>query len=81
MMEERVELVTVLDEVGLFDVTILDGGTLDVSIEALAQDEAIITILHELPGAMALEGLKGGSGLDAEASVDLAGWYNLQKEL
>jgi hypothetical protein len=86
-VEDRVELVSVLDDIGLLDVTVLDGGQMDIILTASAYEEADITILHEVPGALALEGLRGVpgppgiNGLQAEASIDLAGWYQLQKEL
>jgi hypothetical protein len=63
MSEDRLEIITVLDETAMVEVHILDGGLTDILFEtAASHDEAEILILHEVPGALPLEGLRGFNG-------------------
>jgi hypothetical protein len=84
MSEDQLSVIMVLDAETMVDVTVVEGEMVNIIVETTASDTAEIVIMHDVPGAIDLEGLRGlpgNSGLQADAPVDLAGWYSLQKEL
>jgi hypothetical protein len=63
----------------------LMGTAQPVDIASIDQPApAPVILIQEIPAALPIEALRGPagpSGLEAETSTDLAGWYRLQKEL